>query len=146
MAGRPRKNLAVLEMSGAIRKNAGRFEDREPEPETKGPIGDPPAGFLRPGSSVAAAQAALWRKLVDEAPIGLLTVSDREYLETICRIGVDAKREWKGQARALEQYGKMLKGLGMTPEGRAIRGIGGKAPSKTANPLESFRQTRRRAI
>jgi hypothetical protein len=40
----------------------------------------------------------------------------------------------------------MLKGLGMTPEGRAIRGIGGKAPTKTANPLENFRQQRRRSI
>jgi hypothetical protein len=144
--GRPRKPLAVLEMSGAIRQHAGRFEDREPEPETKGPIGNPPADFLRPGSGEAASHAELWNKIVGEAPIGLLTVSDREYVETLCRIGVVAKRPGKGQARALEQYGKMLKGLGMTPEGRAIRGIGGKAPSKTANPLESFRQTRRRAI
>jgi hypothetical protein len=146
MAGRPRKNLAVLEMSGAIRQHAGRYEDREPEPETKGPIGDPPTDFLRPGSGDAAKLAELWNKIVDEAPIGLLTVSDREYLETICRVGVDAKRPGKGQARSLDLYGKMLKGLGMTPEGRAIRGIGGKAPTKTANPLQSFREKRRRAI
>jgi hypothetical protein len=116
---RPRKNLAVLEMSGTIRNHPGRYEERGPEPETKGPIGEPPADFLRPGSGDALKLAELWRKLVDEAPIGLLTVSDREYLEAVCRIGVESKRQGRGQARALEQYSKMLSGLGMTPQGRA---------------------------
>lgn len=34
--GRPRKNRAVIEMNGSIRNHPGRYEDREPEPETKG--------------------------------------------------------------------------------------------------------------
>jgi hypothetical protein len=80
MAGRPRKSAAILEMSGTIRNHPGRYEDVPPEPETKGPIGDPPADFLRPNSGDAAKMAALWNKIVDEAPIGLLTVSDREYV------------------------------------------------------------------
>jgi hypothetical protein len=144
--GRPRMNLAFLQMSGTAQAHPGRYEDRGPEPETKGPIGDPPADFLRPGSGDALKLAQLWCKLVDEAPIGLLTVSDREYLEAVCRIGVESKRPGRGQARALEQYGKMLKGLGMTPEGRAVRGLGGKAPTKAANPLHAFRQQRQRAV
>jgi hypothetical protein len=144
--GRPRKNAAILEMNGTLRNHPARYDERGPEPETKGPIGDPPADFLRPGSGDALKLAALWNKIVDEAPIGLLTVSDREYLEAVCRIGVESKRAGRGAARALEQYGKMLKGLGMTPEGRAIRGIGGKAPTQASNPLEAFRQGRRRAI
>ena len=146
MAGRPRKNRAVLEMSGSIRNHPGRFEDRGPEPETKGPIGEPPADFLRVGSGEAAKLAERWRKLVEEAPIGLLTVSDREYLAAVCRVGIESDRPGKGQMRALDLYSKMLRGLGMTPEGRAIRGLGGKAPTKSANPLQAFRTARQRAI
>lgn len=143
--GRPRKSAKLLEMSNTLRDHPSRYADLPPEPETKGPIGEPPEEFARSGDRLKL--EALWNKIVDEAPIGLLTVSDREYLADVCRVGIEAKRTGtRGYLRALEVYGKMLKGLGMTPEGRAIRGIGGKAPTKTANPLESFTQSRRRAI
>jgi hypothetical protein len=143
--GRPRKSAKVLEMTGTARNHPGRYAEIPPEPETAGPIGDPPEEF-KTGSD-ALKLTALWGKLVAEAPIGLLTVSDREYLADVCRVGVEAKRTGsKGYLRALEVYGKMLKGIGMTPEGRAIRGIGGKAPTQTANPLEVFKRKRRRAI
>lgn len=143
--GRPRKSAAILEMTGATRKHPSRYADRDQEPETKGPIGEPPEEFVK-DSANGVKLVALWCKLVDESPIGLLTVSDREYLADVCRVGVEAKRTGtKGYLRALEIYGKMLKGLGMTPEGRAIRGIGGKAPTKSANPLDDFKHRRRRA-
>jgi hypothetical protein len=142
--GRPRKNRNLLEMSGTIRDHPGRYEGEAPPPETSGPIGDPPESFKLRGD--AAKLEALWRKLVAESPIGILTVSDREYLETVCILGIEAKRIWRGQVRAAVDYAKALKGLGMTPEGRAIRGIGGKAPTQTANPLETFQRKRRRAI
>lgn len=144
--GRPRKSQVVLEMTGAVQKNRGRYADRGDEPETKGPIGDPPEEFTRSSSS-GPQLIALWHKLVAEAPIGLLTFSDREYLAKVCRVGVEAERTGsKGYLRALEVYGRMLKGLGMTPEGRAIRGIGAKAtPKKTGNPLDEFTKARHRA-
>lgn len=140
MAGRPRKNLAVLEMTGAVRNHPSRFVDRV-EPETKGPIGDPPEEFVR-ASSDSIKLCALWRKLVAEAPIGLLTVSDREYLAKTCRLGIEAERiGTRNYLRALQLYTAALKGLGMTPEGRAIRGIGGKvsAAKEQVNPLEAFK-------
>lgn len=143
MAGRPPKPLLLLELSGQTAKNPGRYANRGPEPETSGPIGDPPIEFDRDSSSIAL--KALWLKLVDEAPIGLLTASDREYLAKVCRVGVEAQRPGKNYLRALEIYGRMLKGLGMTPEGRAIRGMGGKAasgPQEKKSPLEAFNRRR----
>lgn len=143
MAGRPPKPLLLLEQSGQTKKNPGRYADRGPEPETSGPIGDPPVEFDRAANALEL--KALWHKLVDEAPIGLLTASDREYLAKVCRVGVEAQRPGKNYLRALEIYGRMLKGLGMTPEGRAIRGMGGKAAAagqEKKNPLEAFNQRR----
>ena len=142
---RPRKDSNLLEMSGTLRDHPGRYADVPPAPKTKGPLGDPPEEFK--ASSDRLRLEALWNKIREEAPIGLLTVSDREYVADVCRVGVESKRTGtRNQLRALEIYGRMLKGLGMTPEGRAIRGIGGKAATKTANPLDSFRRQRRRAI
>lgn len=145
MAGRPPKSGALLDISGAKRKNPGRYKDLADEPKTAGPIGDPPEEFSRGGDSIKL--TALWIKLVAEAPIGLLTVSDREYLAKVCRVGVEAERAGtKGYLRALEIYGRMLKGLGMTPEGRAIRGLGGKASKKAeVNPLDEFTRAKNRA-
>lgn len=144
--GRPRKNLAVLEMTGQVAKNPGRFADRGDEPETTGPIGEPPADFLSPHGD-GPKLLAKWKKLVDEAPIGVLTASDSEYLAAVCRMGVEAGRTGtKGFRQALKEYGGMLKGLGMTPEGRAIRGLGAKATKKAeVNPLDSFQRSKRRA-
>lgn len=138
------KALAIHEVTGAKRKNPARFVDRV-EPETPGPIGDPPPAFLR-AEGDGPKLLARWHKLIAEAPIGLLTASDSEYLAAVCRMGVEADRTGsKGYRQALKEYGQMLKGLGMTPEGRAIRGLGGKAasPEKHVDPLKAF--TARRA-
>lgn len=133
-------------MSGAITKNRGRFADREQEPETTGPIGDPPADFLSPYGD-GPKLLAKWNKLVEDAPIGVLTASDSEYLAAVCRMGVEASRTGsKGFRQALKEYGLMLKGIGMTPEGRAIRGLGAKASKKkTENPLDAFTKARIKA-
>lgn len=147
MAGRPPKPMVIHEISGAMAKNPGRFRDRGEEPETKGPIGDPPAEFLSPYGD-GPKLLAKWNKLLDEAPMGLLTASDAEYLAAVCRMGVEAGRTGsKGFRQALKEYGAMLKGLGMTPEGRAIRGLGGKAKKAETptNPLDRFTQAKKRA-
>ena len=143
--GRPRTSLAVLETRGSVAKNKGRFVDRGEEPETKGPVGDPPPDFLSLYGD-GPKLLAKWRKLIEEAPIGVLTASDSEYLAAVCRMGVEASRIGsKGFRQALKEYGAMLKGLGMTPEGRAIRGIGAKASKKVENPLDEFTKARNRA-
>jgi len=161
--GRPRKSNAIHALTGAIEKNPARFEGRE-EPETTGPIGDPPPEFMpseQPGRKDEAGNwiehpsvwdpkdrkflRALWLKLVDQAPIGVLTASDREYLKSVCNMGLLAEDRYaKGYRQALKEYSLMLKGLGMTPDGRAIRGLGGKAATRKAtNPLSDFVARRR---
>ena len=137
MPGRPRKNLVLLEMSGATKRNPGRYRDRDAQLDTKGPIGEAPEEFKQ--SSQRIALVALWDKIVSEAPVGLLTASDREYLASVCWLGIEAKRPGRNQLRALQLYTNSLKGLGMTPDGRAVRGIGGKVATKAAaNPLDDF--------
>ena len=42
---RPRKSLALLELSGSLTHNKKRHRDRLNEPQSNGPIGDPPAYF-----------------------------------------------------------------------------------------------------
>jgi hypothetical protein len=143
--GRPRKNLELLKLSGQVSKNRGRFADREAEElETKGPIGDPPESFKKHGDCAALTQ--LWLFIVDQVPFGVLTYSDREFLAKVCRAGVEAERVGKAQIRWQKIYTDYLKSIGMTPEGRAIRGLGAKAaPKKTVNPLDEFAKARSRA-
>lgn len=141
--GRPPKPLAFHEMTGGTKKNPQRFLDRK-EPDTPGPIGDPPADFLGTAGN-APKLLGHWKKLIAEAPIGLLTISDSEYLATVCRVWLLTTYEWKGRRQALKDYAAMLKGLGMTPEGRAIRGMGGKATregDEQSNKLRAFQAAR----
>jgi hypothetical protein len=162
--GRPRKASAIHEITGAKAKNPARFLDRE-EPETTGPIGDPPPEFMptvQPGRKDEAGNwiehpgvydpkdrrflRELWTTIANEAPIGVLTASDRQYLKAICKMGLLAEdTHAKGYRQALKEFGLMMKGIGMTPDGRAIRGLGGKAAAtkKAANPLGDFVARRR---
>ena len=143
---RPRKNLVLLEMSGATKTNPGRYKDRV-ELETPGPIGDPPESLTRP-SSDRDRLIARWHLLVSIAPVGLLTASDRESLAVLCRQGIESERTGaKGYQRALKDYLAGLKAFGMTPDGRAARGLGGKVTTKTvANPLDAFLKPRKKQV
>lgn len=138
-AGRPPKPLVLLEMSGSIKRNPGRYKGRvENQIETKGSIGGPPESFVNCAWSIRL--TALWEKITSEAPVGLLTASDREFVEQLCRFGVDAKASTKTSIRSGQLYVAGLKSLGMTPEGRARSGIGGKVnpDAKAPNKLDSF--------
>jgi hypothetical protein len=126
-------------MSGSTKRNPARFKDRvENQIETKGPIGAPPESFKN--SSQRIALTTLWEKLVSELPSSMLTSSDREALEQVCRWGVDAKSFSKTAIRSSALYYQALRRMGGTPDGRAALGIGGKVnPSKSvANKLDSF--------
>lgn len=147
MAGRPRKPNAIHEISGAKAKNPARFRERVEEPETKGPIGDPPATFLSPYGD-GPKLLAKWHKLIDEAPIGVLTASDSEYLALLCRMAIESERTGsKGYRQAMKDYLIALKDMGGTPGGRAARGLGGKVNKAATpdNPLDRFSQAKRLA-
>lgn len=135
--------MALLQMSGALKTNPGRYKDRaEQQIEGAGPLGDPPPEFLHCSDTLIL--VPLWKKIRDEAPLGLLTASDREYVATICIWGAESKRFGKNRLRASQLYAQGLKAIGMTPDGRAIRGIGGKAAStaERVNPLHAFQNRR----
>ncbi len=144
-AGRPPKPLVLLEMSGSTKRNPGRYKSRvDAQIETRGPIGGPPESFVL--SSERIRLTALWEKITSEAPMGLLTASDREFVEQLCRFGVDAKACRKSSIRSGQLYVAGLKSLGMTPDGRAARGIGGKVNTddKQPNKLEAFNAKKKR--
>jgi hypothetical protein len=69
--GRPRKPGAVLELTGAFRKNRQR---KRTEPPATGPLGDPPEHFT-------AEQAVVWHELAAACPPGVLTRSGRLLVE-----------------------------------------------------------------
>jgi hypothetical protein len=117
--GRPPKPKAVLEMTGAGRKNPARLKARENEPEPTGPIGLPPAHWKKPCSIMPGAREAIWAEYVAEALPGVLGNSDRKLLEMICELTLDARHFWSGQARARAELAKLLPKLGMTPVDRA---------------------------
>jgi hypothetical protein len=75
--GRPRKSTALLELSGAFRKNPARGRARVSEPVWNGPLGDPPEFF-------DAAHCAIWTELAQRSPAGVLARSDRAFFEILC--------------------------------------------------------------
>lgn len=73
---RPRKPTAVLELTGAFKKDPQRKRPNEPKPS--GSLGEPPADFDRD-------LKANWRELACMVPAGVLTNADRWLVELACR-------------------------------------------------------------
>lgn len=118
--GRPPKPKAVLEMTGAARKNPARLKARETEPEPSGGIGPPPAHWSKASSYPKGALEEIWNRYIDEALPGVLGNSDRMQLELICVLTFESRRTGtKTQLRAISELHKQLKTLGMTPVDRA---------------------------
>lgn len=75
--GRRRKPKAEHELNGTFEKHPEREAQYANEPKPKGPIGDPPARFLKENSPSAARELEAWNELMEMAPPGVLTSSDR---------------------------------------------------------------------
>jgi len=69
---RPRKPSALLELSGAYRKNPSRR--RPPAPEPAGPLGDPP-------ERLQGEARMFWYEIVNALAAGVLTCADRWCVE-----------------------------------------------------------------
>jgi hypothetical protein len=76
-------------MTGAFKKNPARRQNRVEAP-LLGPLGDPPARFLNP-SSTGTRKLEIWFEKIAEAG-RTLTVADRNTLERLCDITVEAER------------------------------------------------------
>jgi hypothetical protein len=115
MAGRPRKPTAVLEMSGAYKKNPGRAAARGGEPTVTDGIGEPPDFLLIPGRE---RELGCWREIVSEAHPGVLSKADRIIVEIAARMLFKVRISIAKPAD-IKQLESCLVRLGMTPIDRS---------------------------
>lgn len=114
---RPRKPTALLELTGAFRKDPQRWRGAAPQPT--GPLGAPP-------DRLEPAEKKCWLELEALVPPGILFNSDRWHVEiTACllakmrdpRGGLGGKHGLRaGEVRLLN---KCLTQMGMTPADRS---------------------------
>ncbi len=107
---RPRKPFNELLASGAMAHDPQRFRDRQPEPISDEPLGDPPPHF-------DAAQRKVWRELAKNAIPGVLCSADRIAMELLVSLVVMSR---KGTAKAGDRNTMvgLMSRLGMTPSDR----------------------------
>ena len=122
--GRPRKPLALLEASGAMKKNPQRFRARAEEPTVDLPLGPPPAKWMRDaenGSGDARRLVEAWEKIssrIAMLPHGVVTAADDLGVELACRLLVKIEGGYAKNSD-VSQFRALLADLGLTPTGRA---------------------------
>lgn len=121
---RPRKPTSVLNAAGAFRKNPQR--KRDGEPETTGPIGTP-------RESLSTTEVECWQEIVDCAPLGVLTRSDRIFVEIVAGLMAEMRADFEGmQTSRLALLVTMLGKAGLNPSDRARLSI---PTAKEDNPF-----------
>ena len=122
MAGRPRTPTKVLKLRGAFKKNPQRGREREGEPESVGPLGDPPDQFDE-------AHRARWAEI--SGWCSWLGDADRPTVEAVCVLWMKVRNNQAKSADfgLLIQY---LSKLGMTPTDRSRVKVPQAAPKKNA--------------
>jgi len=119
---RPRKPLAVLEISGAIRKDPQRYRARKAAAKlvTAG-IGDPPAEWIAEADKNGRCKALLgiWNEIVAQDVLGVLNISHRVLVETTCHLIYKIRRASAGYGKATSgDFARVtanLATMGMTP-------------------------------
>ena len=108
---RPRTPTKLLDARGSFKKDPQR--KRDAEPEVKEPIGQPP-------SHLAEDELSVWRQIVTEAPMGVLTAADTMAVESASILMAEFRREKeKFAAGKLGRLQAFLGQFGMTPADRA---------------------------
>ena len=107
--GRPRTPTNVLELRGAFKHDPQRRRDGEPE--GVGEIGEP-------SERLTELQREAWLEVVALCPVGVLTGSDRVFVDQIAELRA---LQWEGSITSTDR--KILIGLlgkvGMNPSDRA---------------------------
>jgi hypothetical protein len=116
--GKPRKPTKILAINGAMRKNPSRYKDREFEPVTYEPIGEPPAGFSNPDSGMQRELLAIWNEFIARDTECVLTSAFRVHLEMTCRLTYKMRHECASTGE-LTALNKCLGQLGLTPADRS---------------------------
>lgn len=116
---RPRKPSAILELTGAFKKNPQRKRARASEPVPTGGVGLPPAHF-------DANLSAIWYEVISMIPAGVPTASDRIIVELTCSLilGLRHHTSERGDKALLKSC---LASMGMSPAERSKISIPKKA-------------------
>lgn len=141
-AGRPRKSSAVLEISGAFRKNPGRRRAREAEPKVSAGLGDPPEEWVADAAHNprCAALLKIWNKIVgqDQACLKVLNASHRMLVENTCKLQYKIDRAVMGYGKATSgdyaQVSANLARMGMTPVDSPHVAEAVRAPARESSP------------
>jgi hypothetical protein len=105
----------VLEISGAISKNPGRYAERANEPQPKDPLGDPPQEFL---GQYSTKLLAAWNEIIAQVPEGVLTSADRAHVEMTSRVMVRTRTSF-AKAGDFALLDKLLGKMGCNPADRS---------------------------
>jgi hypothetical protein len=148
MAGRPPKPTRLLELTGSVRKNPGRYKARSAEPQPPQiPVGGPPDKFMifHPdfGYQDAERLRAIWDNCLKMWP--WITFSDRDALEHYCQLKL---KQDKGTLKNAELAAliKIRSELGGTGTGRVRLGVkaagedGHRNGAKPADPRVAYLQ------
>ncbi len=106
-----RKPTKVLEATGAFKKNPQR---KRTDPATTGEIGAAPGYF-------STEEAAVWSEIVQNAPVGVLTGSDRLHVEVLSRAIAQLRATEPADIKPalLQQIRAGLSSIGMSPADRS---------------------------
>ncbi len=122
---RQRKPTAIMELTGAFRKDPQLRRDNEPPS-----VGPFPA---QPPDHLADDIKAAWEEIVEVVPFGVLGGSDRFIVEVCAILVAEMRRETMNSAR-ITQLRIALGALGLTPADRARLTVDRKEP----NPFDEF--------
>ncbi len=142
MAGRPPKPTKLLELTGAVRKNPGRYKDRAAEPASTGDIGGPPQKWMifhpEEGYLRAEKLRAIWDDCVKMWP--WLEFADRDALADYCQLKQKFDECFQGGRKMPGAEIAAMKSirteLGGTGAGRARLGVRSPSKSVKAKPAD----------
>jgi hypothetical protein len=137
--GRRRMTEAEHRLKGTFEKNPDREAHYKAIPKPKGPVGDPPKSF-------DAAMVEIWNEITDQAPPGVLTLSDRLHVEMTCRL-TQRIRTNQGTSGDYARLEVALGKMGMNPSDRCRINLGNSpaaavsknGEAETGNTFESIR-------
>jgi hypothetical protein len=148
---RPRKPTALLELNGAFAKNPSRRRERENEPVPEGPLGPPPEDWVKGAehSQTFVELLKAWDEIVNEAPFGVLTSSDRDHVEATCYLKHKIRRAARGYGKCTSgdyaQLNKCLSQMGLIPSERS-NVQGKKKQPEVANEWARLASQQRRPV
>jgi len=132
-----RKNLEVLAISGATKKNPQRFRDRKAAPKPMGELGKPP-------KHLSEEERKAWKEMASQIPPCVLGNTDRIAMEIAARLLVRFRTGLLLKASEVSCLVSLLARFGMTPADRnKIQASQEGEPEKANDEWSPFTKLRR---